>query len=108
MKQDQLGADRRDARDQDLAQIALDMIFLGVAEAAMGHDRLLAGLEAGLAREILRGIRCGAAGQALVVAPAGRSTISHAASSSIQLPRADAGSPWFCRSAGRTRCARLA
>src|SRR4030081_2070125 len=41
--QDQLRADRRDARDQGLAQIALDVKFLGVAEAAMGHHRLLAG-----------------------------------------------------------------
>src|SRR5882757_9579962 len=39
--QDQLRADRRDARDQGFAQIALDVEFLGIAEAAMGHHRLL-------------------------------------------------------------------
>jgi hypothetical protein len=33
--QDQLLADRRDARDQHFAQEALDVVLLGVAEAAM-------------------------------------------------------------------------
>src|ERR1700761_8545949 len=41
--QDQLRADRGDARDQRLAKITLDMEFLGITEAAMGHHRLLAG-----------------------------------------------------------------
>src|ERR1700710_384399 len=45
--QDQLRADRRDAGDQGFAQIALDVIFLGIAKAAMGHYCLLAGLKAG-------------------------------------------------------------
>src|SRR5947199_1002294 len=45
--ENELRADRGDAGDQRFAQIALDVKFLGVAEAAMGHDRLLAGLEAG-------------------------------------------------------------
>src|SRR5258708_994086 len=65
--QDQLRADRRDAGDQGFAQIALDMIFLGVTKTAMGHHGLLAGLKAGFAREIFCGIRRRAAGQALVV-----------------------------------------
>src|SRR5439155_1674182 len=38
-----------------------------VAEAAVGHHRLLAGIEAGLAGEVLRGVRLGAAGLAGVV-----------------------------------------
>src|SRR5882672_230413 len=54
--ENELWADRGDARDQRLAQIALDVEFLGVAEAAMGHDGLLAGVEAGLSREIFRRI----------------------------------------------------
>src|SRR5258708_23059823 len=65
--QDQLRADRRDAGDQGFAQIALDVILLGVTKTAMGHHGLLAGLKAGFAREIFCGIRRRAAGQALVV-----------------------------------------
>ncbi len=70
--ENQLRADRRDARDHHLAQITLDMVFLGVAEAAMGHDRLLAGLEAGLGSQVFRGIGRGTARQALVVLPGRR------------------------------------
>src|SRR5437870_2469053 len=55
--EDQLRADRRDARDQRFPQIALDVILLGIAEAAMGHHRLLAGLEAGFRGKVLCGIR---------------------------------------------------
>src|ERR1700682_4966333 len=54
--ENELRADRGDARDQRLAQIALDMKFLGVAEAAMGHYGLLAGLKTGFGSEIFRGI----------------------------------------------------
>src|SRR4051794_6289386 len=67
--QDELRADRGDAGDQGFAQIALDVKFLGVAEAAMGHDRLLAGLKAGLAGEILRRVRRQPTRQALIVLP---------------------------------------
>src|SRR5882757_1135395 len=52
--QDQLRADRGDARDQGFAQVTFDMEFLGVAEAAMGHHRLLAGVEAGFGGEVFR------------------------------------------------------
>src|SRR5260370_38411342 len=42
----ELRAVRRDARDQVFAQIALVMIFLGIAVAAMGHHGLLEGVKA--------------------------------------------------------------
>src|SRR5258707_10183649 len=70
--QDQLRADRRDARNQGFAQIAFDMKFLGIAEAAMGHHRLLARLKPGFAGEIFCGIGRGAARHALVVLPSRR------------------------------------
>src|SRR5260370_17082770 len=54
--ENELRADRRDARDQGFAQIALDMKFLGIAEAAMGHHGLLAGMKAGSSGEIFSGI----------------------------------------------------
>src|SRR5260370_19752491 len=38
--ENELRADRGDAGDQGFPQISLDMIFLGVAESAMGHHRL--------------------------------------------------------------------
>src|SRR3954452_24304313 len=69
--ENELRADRRDARDQGFPQIALDVIFLGVAEAAMGHDRLFAGVETGFGRKILGGIGGRTAWHALVVLPAG-------------------------------------
>src|ERR1700682_4090031 len=50
--ENELRADRGDARDQGFAQVTLDVIFLGVTEAAMGHHRLLAGVEARFRREI--------------------------------------------------------
>src|ERR1700692_131597 len=52
--ENELRADRGDAGDQGFPEVSLDMIFLGVAETAMGHDRLLAGLEAGFRRGIFR------------------------------------------------------
>src|SRR6266436_1263474 len=55
--ENELRADRRDARDQGFPQITLDMIFLGVTKTAMRHHGLLAGLEARFRREILCGIR---------------------------------------------------
>src|SRR5258708_112875 len=67
--QDQLFADRRDARDHDLAQEALDMELLGVAVAAMGQDGALAGLVGGAGAEILGGVRFRAAFLAGVVEP---------------------------------------
>src|SRR6185312_9796871 len=69
--QDEFSTDRRDAGDERLPQIALDVKFLGVAEAAMGHHRLLAGVEPRFAGEIFRRIRRRPARQALVVLPAG-------------------------------------
>src|SRR4051812_47730055 len=69
--ENELRTDRRNARDQGFPQVTLDVIFLGVTETAMRHDRLLAGVEAGFGGEILRGIGGGAAWHALVVLPAG-------------------------------------
>src|SRR5258708_12717674 len=54
--ENELRADRRDARDQGFAQIALDMKFFGIAEAAMGHHALFAGVKPGLSGEIFCGI----------------------------------------------------
>src|SRR6185312_12254434 len=67
--QDQLLADRRDARDHDLAQEALDVELLGVAVAAMGQDRPFAGVVGGTGAEILRRIGLGAAVLLVVVQP---------------------------------------
>src|SRR4029450_167041 len=54
--ENELRADRGDARDQGFPQITLDVIFLGVAEAAMRHDRLLAGMEGGFGGARVGGI----------------------------------------------------
>src|SRR5580698_8678278 len=70
--ENELRADRGDPRNQGFAQIALDVKFLGVAEAAMGHDGLLAGVKAGLAGEIFRGVGRRPTRQTLVVLPARR------------------------------------
>src|SRR3981081_641474 len=67
--ENELRADRGDAGNQGLAQIALDMKLLGIAEAAMGHHRLLAGVIAGFSGEIFRGMGRRAAGQALTAFP---------------------------------------
>src|ERR1700686_4038592 len=65
--ENELGADRGDARDQGFAQLALDMKFLGVAKTAMGHHGLFAGVKAGFAGEIFRRIGRRAAWQALII-----------------------------------------
>src|SRR3954465_8974203 len=69
--EDELRRDRRDAPEQRLAQIALDVVLGGIAVAAVRHYRLLAGVEAGLARQIFRAVRLRAAGLALVIEPRG-------------------------------------
>ena len=46
----------RAMRDQGFAQVTLDMKLLGIAEAAMGHDRLLVSVETRFRREIFRGL----------------------------------------------------
>src|SRR5258708_38593856 len=67
--QDELFAYRRDARDQDLAQEALDVEFLGIAVAAVGQDGVLAGV-VGVARaEILGRIGLSTAFLAVVLHP---------------------------------------
>src|SRR4029077_10136566 len=58
--QDQLRADRGDAGDLDLAEIAFDMVLAGIAHAAMGHDCCLAGAKAGLGGAVFGGIGIGA------------------------------------------------
>src|SRR5690242_1495610 len=65
--EDELRRNGGDAPDQRLAQPALDVVFLRVAEAAVRHHRLLAGVEARLAGEVFRGVRLGAARLAGVV-----------------------------------------
>src|SRR6266404_8138838 len=70
--ENELWADRGDAGDQGFAQVALDMKFLGVAEAAVSHHGLLAGLKAGFSGEIFRGIGRWTTWQALIVLPASR------------------------------------
>src|SRR5580692_3122120 len=50
--ENELRADGRDARDQGFTQVTLDVKLLGIAEAAMRHDRLLARLKAGFTGEI--------------------------------------------------------
>src|SRR5947207_5073839 len=67
--EDELRRDRRDAPEERLAQIALDVVLRGVAVAAVSHHRLLAGIEAGLACQIFRTIRLRAAALARVVEP---------------------------------------
>src|SRR5258708_37507230 len=52
--ENELRADRGDPRDQGFAQVTLDMIFPGVAEAAVSHHRLFAGLKAGFSGKIFR------------------------------------------------------
>src|SRR5580698_2099191 len=61
--------DRRNARDHAFAEIALDMKFLGVAVAAVGHHRGLAGFKTRLGAEIFRGIGGRSARNAIVVLP---------------------------------------
>src|SRR5205809_7894039 len=68
---DELRRDRRDPPHQRLAQVALDVILGGIAESAMGHHRLLAGIEARFAGEVLRRVRLRAAGLFLVIEPRG-------------------------------------
>src|SRR5258708_23113472 len=70
--ENELRADRGDPRDQGVAQVSLDVKFLGVAEAAVGHHSLFASLKAGFASEIFRGVRRRAAWQALIVLPGRR------------------------------------
>src|SRR5229473_3704307 len=67
--ENELRADRGDAGDQGFPQISLDMIFLGVAESAMGHHRLLAGVKTRFRGQIFRRVGGGPAGQALIVLP---------------------------------------
>src|ERR1700760_1276205 len=70
--ENELRADRRDARDQGFTQVTLDVKFLGVAEAAMGHDSLLAGLKARFPCKIFGGVGRRPARQPLIVLPARR------------------------------------
>src|SRR5580704_2808623 len=54
--ENELRADRRDTWDQGFPQVTLDVKFLGITEAAMGHDRLLAGVITGFAGKIFGGV----------------------------------------------------
>src|SRR5262249_36857126 len=65
--EDHMWRNWRDPRDQDLAQIALDVEFLRITHAAVGHDRGLAGVEGGLRGQILGGIGLGGAIQVAIV-----------------------------------------
>src|ERR1700730_11656395 len=70
--ENELRADRRDARDQGFAKVTLDVKLLGVTKTAMGHNRLLAGGIAGFGGEIFCRVGGRAAGQSLIVLPARR------------------------------------
>ena len=50
-RQDQLRRDGRDARQHSLPEVALDMVFLGIAHAAVCQHRRFAGTMAGLGVE---------------------------------------------------------
>src|SRR5438105_9411733 len=63
----QLRADRGDAGDLDLAEIAFDVVFAGVAHAAMRHDCGLARAEAGLRGAVFGSVRIGAGLLAAVI-----------------------------------------
>ena len=67
--QHELLADRRNAGDHDLAQEALDVELLGVAVAAVGHHRALAGVPGGTSAHVLGGVGLGTAFLAVVVQP---------------------------------------
>src|SRR5688572_6156438 len=65
--EDQLRADRRDARDHHLAKVALDVVLLRIAIAAVRHDGGLAGIETRFAREVFRRVGLRTAGLAHIV-----------------------------------------
>src|SRR4051794_16142784 len=65
--EDQLRRDRRDPSHQRFAQVTFDVVFGGIAVAAVGHHRLLAGVEARFPGEVLGGVGLGAARLARVV-----------------------------------------
>src|SRR5918995_3203462 len=67
--QDELLAHWRDAGDQHLAQEAFHVKLLGIAVAAMGEDRALAGGVGGARAEILGGVCLGAALLSVVIEP---------------------------------------
>src|SRR3546814_11423237 len=59
--QDQIGADRRDLIEARLAELALDVIFIGETETAVRLDAHVGGVPARLRREHLGHIRLGSA-----------------------------------------------
>src|SRR5712691_7578257 len=65
--QHEVGRDRRDLVQARLAELALDVVLLGEAEAAVGLQAHVARLPRGFRSELLRHVRFGAAGQALIV-----------------------------------------
>ena len=58
---------RRNPRDHDLPQIALDVEFLGIAHPAVGEDGGLTGMEGGFGCQIFGGIGLGRTGQVAIV-----------------------------------------
>ena len=69
--QDQVGRDRGDLVEPGLAELALDVVLGGEAEAAVGLQADVGGLPGGLRGEVLRHVRLGAAGLFLVEEAAG-------------------------------------
>src|SRR2546430_6346000 len=69
--EDELLRDRREPGDRDFAEQPLDVILLGVAEAAMGHDGLPRGIMTGARAEKFCTVGFGAARPAIVVEPGG-------------------------------------
>lgn len=82
--ENELRRDRRQLRDHDFAEIALDMIFLGVAVAAMRRDRGLAGFDPASAARYFAALAAGAQAMPWSYCQAALSIIRSAASSSIQ------------------------
>src|SRR5258708_7363596 len=69
--QNQLLSNRCDPSDSHFAKQSLDVILLGIAEAAKCHHRLQAGVEARARAEKLARIGLGSTGLAVVVKPRG-------------------------------------
>ena len=102
--QDQLLADRRDAEQPGLAPVALDVVLLGVAEAAVGLHGLVGGGEGGVGGQPLGQVGLLAARQTLVVAarrPRGSPARRRGAARGPR--RAGTRWPGSGRSGGRTR-----
>ena len=64
ISEDQVGRDRGGLVEADLAPFALDVVFLGEGEAAIGRECRLGGIPSCFGRQELGDVRVLAAGQA--------------------------------------------